>query len=232
MEIKFFKEENRKHNTFYYHTYEPDLIEKGGWALDLGCNDFIMSTHLIEMGLKVVAIDPIKTIHIPEQLQNNPNFIYLQRACVGIKRQPTVQYYEYSQWGANSIVNTPDRLHTEENYGHGKNPLKDVYHVETITIQEIMDMYQINQFEYMKIDIEGAEYELLENLPNKCTKQMSVEFHAFLGLTPSDNVEEYHDYLLQKMKDYFISYEQLETLRRNPKYWQRDDTLYVLNDLR
>ena len=79
MAINFFKEENRIHNSFYNHTYEPNLITEGGWALDLGCNDFIMTGHLLGMGLKVIAIDPIKTIHIPEIILNDPNFIYLQK---------------------------------------------------------------------------------------------------------------------------------------------------------
>lgn len=232
MGINFFKEENRIHNSFYNHTYEPNLITEGGWALDLGCNDFIMTDHLLGMGLKVIAIDPIKTIHIPEIILNDPNFIYLQKACVGIKIENTVQYYEYSQWGANSIINTPDKLHDKENLGHANNPLKDVYPVETTTIQEIMETYGVKQFEYIKIDVEGAEYEILENFPKKCTKQMSVEFHAFLGLTPIEDVEQYHDFLLKKLEDYFLSYEQLEPLKRNPKYWDRNDTLYVLKDLK
>lgn len=231
MAIKYFKKDNRVHNTFHNHTYEPNIIDSNGWALDLGCNDFIMTKHLLSKGLKVIAIDPIKTINIPQDILNNPNFTYLQKACVGIKKEQTVRYYEYSHWGANSIVNTPDKLHSPENHGHGNNPFKESYDVDAITIQELMNEYKIEQFEFIKIDIEGAEYDILENLPKKCTKQMSIEFHAFLGLTPIKDVEEYHKFLTEKLEDYFVSYEQLEPLKRNPEYWDRNDTLYVLKDL-
>ena len=76
--------ENRKQTTQHTHTYEPDLITIGGWALDLGCNDFIIVRHLLSLGLKVIGMDPIRNIGIPQDLASNPNFIYLQKACVGI----------------------------------------------------------------------------------------------------------------------------------------------------
>jgi FkbM family methyltransferase len=231
MGIQFFKTDNRVYETHHWHTYEPSHISKDGWALDLGCNDFIMSKHLLSLGLKVIGIDPIDNISIPSDLKNNPNFIYLQKACVGIKNNPTATYYEYSHWGANSLYNPPEKLHREINGGHGNNPFKVKYDVPLITLQELMDEYNIQQFEYIKIDTEGAEYEILENLPTKCSKQISVEFHAFLDLTPSNDVEEYHKILNLKLSDYFVSYEQLEPLRGFENYWQRDDTLYVLKDL-
>ena len=97
-------------------------------------------------------------------------------------------------------------------------------------IEEIMKKFSVDVFEYIKIDVEGAEYEILENLPYNCSKQISVEFHAFLDLTPSMDVEKYHSDLLDKMNNYFVSHEQLEPLRGSAGVWQRDDTLYVLKD--
>jgi len=231
MAITYFKKDGRTHQTVHNHTYEPNLITESGWALDLGCNDFIISRHLLSLGLRVIGIDPINNLSIPYDLKNNPNFVYLQKACVGVKQNLTATYYEYSHWGANSLYNPPEKLHRKINGGHGDNAFKEKYEVQLITLQELMDEYNIKQFEYIKIDTEGAEYEILENLPSKCSKQISIEFHTFLDLTPSDDVEEYHKSLNLKLFDYFVSYEQLEPLRGSENSWQRDDTLYVLNDL-
>jgi len=224
--------ENRKQVTHHMHTYEPDLLSNGGWVLDLGCNDFIFVRHLLNLGLKVIGIDPIKNITIPQDLINNNNFIFLQKACVGFKKNKTQTYYEYVAWGANSIYNKPEMLHKSENGGHANNPLKTSYEVELVTISELMVDYNIEQFELIKIDVEGAEYEILENLPKKCTKQLSVEFHDFLGLTPIKDVELYHKDLLEKLDDYFLSYEQIEPLKGSTTEFQRDDVLYVLKDLK
>lgn len=224
--------ENRVVVTHNTHTYEPNLIVKGGWALDLGCNDFLIVRHLLSLGLKVIGIDPIRNIGVPKDLAENPNFIYLQKACVGIKQTNTKTYYEYNAWGANSIYNTPEMLHRPENKGHANNPLKTSYEVELTTIGELMEVYDIKQFELIKIDTEGAEYEILENLPKKCAKQLSVEFHDFLDLTPIKDVELYHKQLLEKLDDYFLSYEQLEPLKGSTTQFQRDDTLYVLKELK
>lgn len=223
---------NRQVLTRHNHTYEPNLIIQGGWALDLGCNDFIFSRHLLSLGLKVIGIDPIKNIQIPQDLLNNSNFIFIQKACVGTKDSETKTYYEYDGWGANSIYNTPELLHREENGGHANNQFKESYDVNLTTISEIMKQYNIKQFEIIKIDTEGAEYDILENLPKKCSKQLSVEFHDFLGLTPIRDVEFYHQQLLIKLEDYFLSYEQLEPLKGSLSEHQRDDVLYVLNDLK
>lgn len=217
--------------TYHNHTYNHELINTNGWMLDLGCNDFIISRYFIEMGLKVIALDPINNITIPEDLKSNENFFYLQKACVGVKTENKKTYYEYEQWGANSICNTPELLHRPENLGHAQNPLKNSYEVELTTIEELMNEYNIPIFEYLKIDVEGSEYGILENLPNKKIKQFSVEFHDFLKLTPIDDVEFYHENLNKQMSDYQVCFEDKEPLRHLPNAYQRNDILYILKDL-
>jgi FkbM family methyltransferase len=215
------------------HSFDTDLLTLGGYVLDIGCNDFVFSQYMINAGLKVIALDPIKEISIPNDLASNPNFVYLKSACVGIKDSETKVYYEYQSWGANSICNTPDKLHNPNNGGHANNPYKISYEVNLTTINEIMKNYSINQFEFIKIDCEGSEYEILENWSNSYAKQFSVEFHDFLGLTPIDDVELYHKQLNETfLSDYKLVYEDKEPLRGiNNGVFQRNDTLYILKTL-
>ena len=53
MAITYFKKDGRTHQTVHNHTYEPNLITESGWALDLGCNDFIMVRYFLEKKIKV-----------------------------------------------------------------------------------------------------------------------------------------------------------------------------------
>ena len=71
MAITYFKKDGRTHQTVHNHTYEPNLITESGWALDLGCNDFIISRHLLSLGLRVIGIDPINNLSIPYDLKNS-----------------------------------------------------------------------------------------------------------------------------------------------------------------
>lgn len=230
MSIEKIKYVDRNYRILHNHTIDEDLIKKGGWALDLGCNDFVMSNHLVSMGLNVIGIDPIKGIKKPQSLSNNENFILLEKACVGKKDSQTKTYYQYSHFGANSIYNKPEMLHSLGN-GHSNNPLETSYEVSLITIKELMDQYGIDQFEYIKIDVEGAEYEILENFPSKCTKQISIEFHDFMNLTPIEDIEEYHRKLNETLSDYVKVYEEIEPIVHKPNGFQRNDTLYILKTL-
>jgi len=217
--------------TIHGHTFRDDLLVEGGYVLDLGCNDFMFSNYMINRGMKVIGLDPIKNISIPQALASNHNFTYLQRACVGVKESETATYYEYQQWGANSIVNTPYLLHRDRNGGHANNPSKDSYEVPITTISELMVEFNIPKFEYIKIDIEGAEYEILKNLPKGCVKQFSIEFHDFLGLNPTDDIEQYHsDLINNNLTSYNIEYENKDTIKNMENTFQRNDILYVLKN--
>ena len=210
---------NKTFNTIHDHTYDESIIDYNGWVLDLGCNDFIVSKHFLDKGLKVIALDPIKDINIPQNLLQNQNFYFINKACVGLHNAPKMMFFEYIAPGANSLYNSPEKLHNLPS-GHANNPFKDKYLVETITIKEILQQFQINQFEIIKMDVEGAEYDILENLPEKCAKQISVEFHDFLDLNPMKDCNLYHDLLDKKMSNY-SRYPNPET--------GLDDVLFLLN---
>lgn len=82
-------------------------------------------------------------------------------------------------------TNTPKKLYlpdngfmssTNDNYSEiNKSKYK---YVESITIKELLKEY--NNISYLKIDIEGCEYEILGNIADVCDiKQISIEFHHY-----------------------------------------------------
>lgn len=211
------------------HYVNESLMEKGGWVLDLGCAGFSNVKYYLDKGFRVIGLEPAR---YHQAYKPNPfisydkNFTLLQKACVGIKQQETTTFYEYQHGGVNSLIITPEKLHQPKYEGHAQNPFKASYEVPLITISEIMDEFNIEEFEYVKIDIEGAEYEILENLP-KGIKQFSVEFHDFLDLGPDpDNVKEYHENLNNNI---LTDYEKVIEKRG----WRNniDDCLYIRKDL-
>lgn len=208
------------------HSYDIDILQPSGWVLDLGCNDFIFSRHMLDLGMRVIGLDPIKDLSVPIL---GPNFHFMNMACVGNPTSHKV-YYEYSSWGANSLYNPPEMLlNRKENAGHANNPFKTSYNVECITISEIMKKFNITQFDFIKIDIEGAEYEIINNFDQNCTKQMSIEFHDFLGLNPSQDIELYHKHIIEnQLNEFTVAYEDKEPLYGITNgVFQRNDVLYI-----
>ena len=207
------------------HFVDTSLLKPGGYVLDLGCAGFKTVNSFLARGFNVVGVEPAP-YNPPMEIFFNPNYKHIKKACVGIKNTDIVQFHEYQWGGANSIVMPPKHLHQEKYEGHSKNPFKATYGVLTTTISEIMEEFNISEFEYVKIDIEGAEYQLLENLPNGI-KQFSVEFHDFLDLGPNpDNPEEYHEYLNNSVLTNYTKVKEKRGWRNNI-----DDCLYVRNDL-
>jgi hypothetical protein len=104
--------------------------------------------------------------------------------------------------------------------------------VKSTNLKKIMDKYNVQQFELIKFDIEGAEYEILMNIDWTISKQYSIEFHDFRNMNPySPNNLRFYDELFSKMRKYcdIVKHELTDHpgfphgLGRN--YW---DSLFVL----
>lgn len=74
------------------------------------------------------------------------------------------------------------------------------YDISNITLSEIVSLFNIERIDLMKIDIEGAEYSLLENMPDEIldiTDQITVEFHDFIDPEYKERTQE----IVNKMKN-------------------------------
>lgn len=200
------------------HTIDTNFLTKGGYVLDLGCRDFVFSKIMLSYGMKVIALDPYKNITLDDDLKNNPNFIFKNIACVGIKDTETKKYHEYDDWGANSLFNI---IPKNPNYNGN-----ETYDVNLTTIKEIMQEFNIEIFDVIKIDVEGCEYEILKNIPKNCSKQLSVEFHDWLGLNPYEDVEQYYNEVEnEQLKDYEVVIKEKVSMNNGTTY---SDVLYKL----
>ena len=176
--------------TILDHTIEESLITKNGWCLDLGCVDFKFTNQLMTMCDNVICVDAN-----PNIISGNPQARFENKAVVSqlqFRKTAVITYMEYPDIQANCIVTSP------KDHWNVKN--KRI--IETTCIEELMKKYNIKQFDLIKMDIEGAEYDILQYLDVICTKQLSVEFHDFRNMNPCypDNQRFYREFLAKNEK--------------------------------
>ena len=205
------------------HTIDDGLLLPGDWVLDLGSRDFVFSRKMLSLGLNVIAVDPARGIVPILYCRMKKNFHFINKACVGKKISDSLTYFEYIDWGANSLYNKDSKHRLVQNK---ESDFIKSYDVDVITIAEIMDEFCVDQFGLIKIDIEGGEYDILLNFPSNCAKQITVEFHDWLGLNPYKNPEEFYKHVESTtLSDYEVKLRRRVMMSNIPTY---SDVLYVL----
>jgi FkbM family methyltransferase len=140
------------------HSIAPWLLNDG-WVLDAGSRGYVFSRELAKRGCKVLALDPAEDVPVL-----NERGIYTARVgLVGIG-QPKRWIMEY---GSDPNAYRLDRPADNQNSGG----------VATMTITECMSEYDIRHFDLVKLNIEGAEYDVLDTLPGPIATQIVFSFH-------------------------------------------------------
>lgn len=110
------------------------------------------------------------------KIKNKDNFILLNQAIVHDAKQEYVSFNEDESSPYNgSIV-----------FDYFSESMK-VHKIETTTLKKLINMFDLQPNELidiLKIDIEGAEYDLLLNAEEKDLKkfkQLTIEFHDFIN---------------------------------------------------
>jgi len=199
------------------HTIDENIINKSGWALDLGCIGFDFSLGIKKYVDNVIGVDPNPSI------KPIPEIIFENKAIIPLNKEE-VFYNEFNDKHGNSLLTSLNDTCI----------LQTRIKVKATTIPNLMEKYVIKQFEVIKLDIEGGEYELLENIDFTISKQFTVEFHEFRNMNPcAPNNEEYFDELFYKLKQYCDVIQHNKTHHpgfsygKGFNYW---DSLFVLKE--
>lgn len=174
--------------TLSEHSFEETLINKDGWVLDLGCINFSFATDIQKYCNNILCVDPNHNIsNVPSGI------IYERLAVTHIDDIEEQTFYIYNDKHGYSL------LHPQRDWCI----LERSETVKVTTIKKLMKKYNIDRFELIKFDIEGAEYEILKNLDWSISKQYSVEFHDFRFMNPYyPNNELYYTELFKNMLEH------------------------------
>jgi len=156
------------------HSFLSRLINDKSVVVDLGCNQGEFSLAIMQQfKCKVVAVEPVKALYdkimCDEEIQKY-GLLNLRQLAVGGKNGTIEINVYHDQWG--SVL---DALSAEE--GHTKQQ------VEMVTLGELRKRAGVAQIDLLKMDIEGAEIDLLNGTSDEdlqSVMQLTVEFHEFL----------------------------------------------------
>ncbi len=172
------------------HVCDISRLNKDSIIIDAGCNVGLFVQRIRSIpgleNVRIVGIEPsLRNCKVIDS-KGFGNFELLNLALVGQGPKDREKVIMTEFVGEKKPDGT-NRYHQWNNiYGNHKDKVSDdvlisEYEVGVITIQEVIDRYApLGNIDFLKMDIEGAEYEVLEGLTMqtaKQIKQISFEEH-------------------------------------------------------
>jgi FkbM family methyltransferase len=150
-----------------------DLIPEGSTVISAGVGeDISFDLELMRIkGCKIIGIDP--TIKSKVFMENHfeaglGDFVFLHKALVPKSREnEKIKMY---------VNSNPDHVSDSE-LSHHRAASANFYEAETVTLDELLETY--TDVSLIKLDIEGSEYGVVEEMPETDVPQMCIEFHHF-----------------------------------------------------
>jgi FkbM family methyltransferase len=148
------------------HTFLPSLLGQAPLVLDIGANqgDF-MRAMVQKFGCRVHALEPNPYLYADLQGSAVPG-VTVQNVALADTRGPR-----------------PFVLMEDTEYSHFSSAGDSSIQVEAVTLGDVVSQIPKASIDLIKMDIEGAELDILERLPLEVLeriRQITVEFHQFL----------------------------------------------------
>ncbi len=158
--------------------YDIDLDDEPKTIIDAGANIGLASIYFANRypEATIIAIEPESSNYelLKHNVNSYNNVIVLNRALSNISEMLDVEDIGLGHWGFITSKKNKDTM--ESSSGQS---------IKTITIDEIMQQYQFEHIDVVKIDIEGYEKELFESNYERWVPQsrnLIVELHD--GMKP------------------------------------------------
>lgn len=195
---------NTKNQEKYYGTYKvPDEISKN-IAIDLGCNMgfFVADNH--NKFKKIYAIDAsyqnfVETLKrvIALNLRNNTAYnVFCFNLAAAKNNNEVIKIYRHDHNGQSVSPMTVKEMFTAQ-YSNWDESKENFHNVHTISLEGMYEFFNIDYIDYLKMDIEGAEYEFLLDKDLSRIGCLALEIHGTLGQEMKDrlkaHVEKYFD---------------------------------------
>lgn len=125
---------------------------------------------------KAVLIEPSPTLAQGLILDFAEKNVYILNAAMGSQVSESISFYLSKNPEASSI----NKEFAKE---YGLVEESSQINVRMTTLKEVCSLFALKKIDLLKIDIEGSEYDLLENISKEDIKkidQISIEFHDFI----------------------------------------------------
>lgn len=161
-----------------------DRFEESSTVIDVGCgSEAEFSLFMIhKYGLNAYGVDPTRK-HAPSlkklEEQTGGKFQHLPLA-VSVENG-SIMFHESSDNESGSLLLEHINIQNDETRS---------YEVESVSPKELLSRLGLSRVEFIKLDLEGAEYELLQGLKKEDLepfRQIFIEFHHHCtGYTEKD----------------------------------------------
>ncbi len=193
-----------------------DIPKVTGMVLDVGCRAFDFSHAMIKKGYKMVCIEADSEVK-PKHHWNLSfgNYALVPRRESGKEHR----LYTFGNGTANHLSTIKGAAGP-----HTKSCL-----VMGLSILEIGKKFGAAHWDVVKLDCEGAEYEVLLDWPGPIAEQITVEFHEHTGANIWGS--RIYDDILKHLGQWYIPVQHELSLQHGIKtlnYW---DSLFVLKGL-
>jgi len=143
-------------------TFNPKVND---FVVDIGANIgryTLHSSKLVGKKGKVIAIEPFKQTYdlLRKNIKENSTDNNILTFCIGLSNHEGREklYLDEKLWGRNTINPIPGG---------------DYVQIEMLTLDSLVENLQIDKIDWIKIDVEGHEYEVLEGGKNTLLKNSS-----------------------------------------------------------
>lgn len=144
------------------HSVAEDLLTKGP-VLDAGCRGFHFAEHFAKRGHPVACMDPDPSVTPPPSLSDLVVWSHFLRAALVAPGYPKHMRLRMTE--------DAEARHITQAEQEG-DPL-----IYCMTIADVMTDLHVSQWDLVKLNVEGAEYDILAQWPGPISRQIVVSFH-------------------------------------------------------
>lgn len=170
---------------------------KNGFYIDVGANDpdqFSVTKAFYEKGWRGINIEPVEE-WIEKLNEVRPQDINILAAASN--ESGTTNIFVFPNTGLSTSVEEHKRLHVDAGFDEPRE-----VSVQSVTLDEVCGSHEVKAIHFLKIDVEGAEKEVLEGLAFKEHRPWILLIEATAPLSNTDVSDTWQQYVLDRDYDF------------------------------
>ncbi len=172
------------HEIWIHHIYTREFdVEQGDIVFDVGSQRGMFSIYASRNAAVVYAFEPMPDTYVmltKNLKQNRIKNVQPMKLALSSKKGVMKLHLHATHTGSHTLYN---------HYGKGK-----TVNVKTETLQNFMDKHRVDHIDFLKMDCEGAEVDILFNLPVaklKKIRKIAMEYHDNITGVPHTKIVQF-----------------------------------------